>query len=1011
MIMWAARRPAAVWALAAALLLAGVMSFTRLPLATRTEVELPQLQVSASWAGASAELVESYLTAPMEAAIQGVRGVKRTSSESSEGRSSLKVELELAADVRMARLGILERLELLRTDFPAGSTAPTVTNYVPEELNEEPLLWYTISGPYTPGSLERIANERIVPRLSSVRGVAGVMATGGAELGVSVAYDPQRLRRLGISPADVADAIRGARMVRSLGDERAGATERRVVLRDQPGSLDDLARLPVRGAGGLVYRLGEIASVRQEEDSRGFFFRVDGRPAVSLSVSRLPGADAIKTVSRVRAALDAIEPGLPPGVLVNVSADGSKDLARRLDDLFTRGSIAFLLVALVLGVALRNFKSIVLVLGSAAVAVAGTALGLYLLHIPANLLTLAGLGMGIGILVQNGLVVVERLRHAPDTVEGRAAAGRRILPALAGATLTTAVVLLPFLYLQGNARAAFMPFAAAFSLALGFSVVSAVVMIPAVSAGHGMARAHWRRLDRIYRWMVIRLLRWRWVTLVLAAGVMGVLAWGFVKKVPRFAWGGGGFGQRRTSLSVFLGFPRGSDAASLDRSMADFEALAVEAPGVERVVTRGGSAFGGAQMQVWFRREDVFGGLPQLLQERLTQRAVFVGGASVSVQGDGPGFSSGYGGGGSVSFRIKLLGYSYAGVENLALDMKRRLERISRIQNVDINSSGFFRREKAFEVTLEPDRAALARYGVSAEQLGAAVAREVGGPAGRERVEIDGEEFPVAVKTAGARERTLAQLAAARVPNPRSAPVTIGDLAQVGERETLATIKREDQQYLRVVSYGFRGPGKLAQRTHDAFMASLHVPAGYSVSDMEFSFGTDDKSQQGLWLVFGLGVALVLLVVAMVFDSVWAAAMVFLSLPLALAGVAAAFWLADAAFTREAAVGVILVIGLAVNQSILLVDAALEHRRRNREAGGRARLAGDQLVRACRDRSGMIVLVTFTTLASLLPLAVGADRGSLFGAIALATSGGVIAGTVGALFVLPAMLVGRRMRS
>jgi len=240
------------------------------------------------------------------------------------------------------------------------------------------------------------------------------------------------------------------------------------------------------------------------------------------------------------------------------------------------------------------------------------------------------------------------------------------------------------------------------------------------------------------------------------------------------------------------------------------------------------------------------------------------------------------------------------------------------------------------------------------------------------------------------------------VPNARNAPVQVGDLARVGERETLANIRREDQQYVRILSYGFRGPTKLAQRTHDAFMASVAVPAGYSVADVEFSFGSDE-SEQGLWLVFAMGVALVLLAVAMVFDSVWAAAMVFVSLPLALAGVAAAFWVADAAFTREAAVGVILVIGLAVNQSILLVDAALERRRRG--VGVRHRLSATQLLAACRDRSGMILLVTFTTLASLLPLAIGTSSDSLFGAIALATSGGVIAGTIGALLVMPAVLL------
>ena len=1001
MIRWAAQRPAAVWAVAAAILLAGAVSFTRLPLATRTEVELPQLQVSGAWRGASAELVEMYITAPVEAAIQGVRGVKRINSRSSEGRSQLTVELESDADVRMARLAILERLELLREEFPPGSTPPSVENYVPQELDEEPLLFYTISGPYTPGSLERIANEQIVPRLGSVPGVAGVVAQGGAELGVSVSYNPQRLRQLGISPSDLEVAIREARVVQALGDQRAGATERRVVLRDQPGALADLAQLPIRGAGGLTYHLGEVATVRQEEDARGFFFRVDGRPAVSMSVSRLPGADAIKTSRRVRETLTDIKASLPDGIRLDVVADGSEELARQLADLSRRGALAFLFVALVLAVALRNAKSIVLVLGSAAVAIAGTALGLYLLDIPANLLTLAGLGMGIGILVQNGLIVVERLRRAPDTVDGRAEAGRRILPALVGATLTTAVVLMPFLYLQGNARAAFMPFAAAFTLALGCSVISAVVMIPAVGAGHGEAWARWPRLDRIYRKLMIRVLRWRWATIVLALGTLAVLGWGFVVKVPRVDWGS--YGQQRTSLSVFLGFPRGSDASSANQSIQEFEALAVGAPGVERVVTRGGNLFGGAQMQVWFRREDSFTGWPQQLQETLTQRAVFVGGVSVSVQGDGPGFSTGFGGGGSVSFRIRILGYSFSGVEQLALDLKDRLERVSRVQDVDINAAGFFSRERAYEVTLAPARAALARYGLTSADLAAAVAREVSGAAGQQLIEIDGEEFPVTLKTAGATERTLDELRSALVPNARNAPVQVGDLARVGERETLANIRREDQQYVRTLSYGFRGPTKLAQRMHDAFMASVAVPAGYSVENVEYTF-VSDGSERGLWVVFGLGIILVLLVVAMVFDSVWAAAMVFASLPLALAGVAAAFWVAEAAFTREAAVGVILVIGLAVNQSILLVDAALERRRKGLE--DRRGLSATQLLAACRDRSGMILLVTFTTLASLLPLAIGAGSDSLFGAIALATSGGVIAGTIGALFVMPAVLLG-----
>ncbi len=991
-------------ATALALCLAGGVAFARLPLATRTTVELPKIQVSVSWPGAAAEVVETYLTSPIEAAVQAVRGVRKTSSESSEGRASLTIELDPTTDVRMARLAILERMELLRPDFPLGAGAPRVANWVPEDLDERPLIRYTITGPYTAGALSRIARDDIVPRLSAVPGVAGINTRGGADIGVAVAYDPSFLRQQGVSPGLLFEAISNSRIVTALGEEKFGASVRRAVLRDQPGAIEDLADLPIAGPGGRVFRLGDLATVRPEEDAGGNFYRINGLPAVSLDVSRLAAADAIQTAARVRALVAELQSVVPPGVRLRVEDDESIELGKQLTDLVRRGLIAAVSVALVLLLALRNVRATGLVLASAAVAIACTALGLYLLEIPANLLTLAGLGMGIGVLVQNGLVVMERLRTAPDTPEGRAEAGRKIMPAVLGSTLTTGVVLLPFLYLQGNARAAFVPFAAAFALALGSSVVSSLVMVPALGAGHGVARGGWPRLDRAYRWVLIRLLRWRWATVALTTAALGVLTWGFINKVPRYNWGDW-FGQR-TTLSASLGFPRGSDPVSLDLGMRDFERLVVGVPGVEQVVTM---AFGDrAYMQVLFEKAAGLGPLPGQLQEALTQRAVLIGGASVSVQGSGPGFNSGYGGGGSVSYRIKLLGYSFDGVERLALDLKERLERIPRVREVDINAGSFWGGDKAFTVTLVPDRAALARYGLTARDLAAAVAREVRGPVGAQRIDIGGEQIEVNLKTTGARERSLEQLRSALVPNAAGAPVRIGDLAAVEEREGLGTVTREDQQYVRIVGYDFRGPNKLADRTHHSFMASIAVPPGYSVSDQRFDYN-QDESGKGLWLVFAIGVALVVLSVALVFDSVWATVIVTLSLPIAVAGVAAAFWVAGAAFGREAAVGVILVVGLAVNQAILLVHGALE-RRGSGVAGQRASLNGADVVRVARDRSAMIVLVTLTTVASLLPLAIGTDPDSLFGAIALATAGGTLFGTLGAMLVVPALLMGWRGR-
>jgi HAE1 family hydrophobic/amphiphilic exporter-1 len=646
-------------------------------------------------------------------------------------------------------------------------------------------------------------------------------------------------------------------------------------------------------------------------------------------------------------------------------------------------------------------------MGSTAIAIAGTALTLYLFHIPANLLTLAGLGMGVGILVQNAIIVVNRLSSSPDTPAGRAAAAVRIMPAVIGSTLTTAVVLFPFLYLQGDARAAFVPFASAFVIATAWSVFTALVVVPSLGVGTTRRRVEWHRMSQLYRWVLQRCLRWRWLTLLAAAATLGLVGWGFVKKVPRYAWGG--YGEYRSILSVHLGFPRGSDPETVDRSMQEFESIVLNRPEVELVRTIGSNGTT-ADMSVLFTRSGGQTSVPLELKELLTQRAVLIGGAAVSVQGDGPGFSSGYGGGFSSSFRIKILGYSYDGVAQVADDIRERLEHIPRVRDVHITAAtGYGGGERGFEVTLEPNRTAMAAFGVTAQDFASAVQREVSGRFGSTPLEIGGEELPVSVKSAGARERTLDQLQDAIIPTVSGAPVRIGDLSAVREREALSLITREDQQYVRLISYDFRGPPKLAERTHDAFMKTISVPPGYTAEDANrnVNFSTDE-SEKGLYLVFALGVTLVVLVVALVFDSVWGAWMVFLSLPLALAGVGAAFWAFGAAFTREAAVGVILVVGLAVHQSILLVDAALHKRRARLAAGHASALDAGQVMQAALNRVSMIVLVTLTSLASLAPLSIGTESNNLFGAIALATAGGTVAGTLAAMFVIPALLVGRR---
>lgn len=1003
MIRWAAHRPAVVWATAVAIMVSGGIAFTRLALATKTTVEFPKLSISSNWFGASAELMEMYVTAPIEAAVQGVRGIRKTSSSSSEGFSRVTAELEPKADVQLTRLAILERMEVLRTDsaFPDRSVQPRVENFVPEVLQDQPLLTFSITGPYTPGALQKIVSEQVVTRIASVPGVGGARALTNIRVGVAVIYDPTLLRQLQIRPDVLTQALRDARIVRALGDETLGASVRHVVLRDEVGALEELAALPIRNATGRIFRLGELARLTAEEDAQGSFNRIDGLPSMTMYVQREPAADAIKTADAVLANLEQVKPALPPGIRFTVARNESVDLGKKLRDLEIRGIIAFVAVTLVLLVAFRNFRATALVMGSAAVAIAGTALGLFIFKIPANMLTLAGLGMGVGILVQDAIIVVDRLGTVADTPDARAEAARRIFPAIIGATMTTIVVLIPFLYLQGNARAAFFPFAAAFALALTWSVFASVVMIPALGRGHGLKPRQWKWPIRIYSWMLRKLVIWRWATVLLSAATIAYLGWYFYKKVPRYSWSG--YGDQRSYVVVSVRFPRGSNVDNLDKLMREFESMTVGKDGVEHVTTTGGMQ--GANMRVDFTEAAEMTAAPMILYDELTSRGVLVGGASISVYGYGQSFNSGGGGGTGATFRIKILGYSYGEVGVYANDLKERLEAIPRVRDVRITSGSYgWGGERTYMVTLTPDRAALARYGITSRAFADAIQREINGGVGSNSLTIAGEEVRVSLKSEGARERTMEELREAFIPSSTGAPVRIGDVSTVGEQESLSTIDREDQQYVRMLTYDFRGPTKLANRTHKAFMSSIAVPAGFSVGDASFSWGGEDDSDKGLWMVFGIGIVLVVLAVAMVFDSVWAAWMVLISLPLALAGVMAAFILAKAAFNREAAVGVILVVGLAVHQGILLIDAALEHRRSNQVRFGTGVLRVRDSFRAAMDRAGMITIVTLSTLASLLPLALNTRSTDMFGGIALATAGGTVAGTVGAMLVMPALV-------
>jgi multidrug efflux pump subunit AcrB len=292
------------------------------------------------------------------------------------------------------------------------------------------------------------------------------------------------------------------------------------------------------------------------------------------------------------------------------------------------------------------------------------------------------------------------------------------------------------------------------------------------------------------------------------------------------------------------------------------------------------------------------------IKEQMVAYSNLFGGAEVRVYGYGPSFYGG--GGGAPNYSIKILGFNYETVRDIADALGRRLTRFSRIRDVDVNSAGgWYTRDKASEFVLALDRGRLGLHDLTAESVVYQVMAAVWGQVQQGNIRVSGEEVQFSVKIAGNEDVDVLALQELLLQTPSGEAVRLADVATLAERDVLTRIVREDQQYQRYVSYEFRGPTKLGDRTRDAVIAATQLPEGYEIEgEQEWNWSSEEQRQ--IWLVLAISLVLIFMVTAALFESVRQPFVVLLTVPMALVGVFLMFFYAKASFTREAYIGVIM---------------------------------------------------------------------------------------------------------
>ncbi|GJQ22092.1 MAG: multidrug efflux pump protein [Bacteroidia bacterium] len=1033
------RRRVTVSTAACAVFLLGVFALTRLPLELAPTLEFQRLSVVTFWGYTSPETVEQFLTSPIEEVANTVKGVRKVSSVSEEGRSTVDIEFDRKTDMNFARLELGEKLATLAEKLPPGTGYPEIQRYIPRDLRDlQGFMAFSLVGNEPAHVLREYASTHIAPTILAINGIADVQVLGGQAREVSVEIDPKRSAALGVTIDDVRSSLREAYFAFSAGAIRERGARTLVTVRKAPRAVSELEEILVKEADGMTVRLKDIGVVEDGLAEPTSYYRVNAKPTVTLVIDKSPGINTLRLADAVLERISELRRDFPAGTDLVIESDKSRSMRLELERLYNEIIVSLVCIVLVLVLFLRNFRVPLILLSSIVLSIAGTFLLFWILGVGLNLLSLAGLVLGFGRLVDDSIVVVENIRrnresgqeNSVTTVER--SVSEISLPIIAS-TFATVGALFPLYFLSEDLKPYLVDFSIAVAVSLLISLLVSLTVIPTVALKYDLRKRHIEISksslpgSRFYRKALAWALGRRKLVLLLAIWVIGLPTWllperiesetfparfynmtigsefySTIRPLVNYALGGTshlffakvakgevwGFGEQ-TYLLVTISFSQGTQLHRYDDVARDVEELLLlEKEGIQKVTTRVSPDY--AVIRADIKESAALSVFPYELKNKLVLFAAQTGGATVSVSGFGPGFFTG--GETAPSFFVKVRGYNYNRVKALAEEFRTHLEKNPRITEVDIDRS-FGRWNKAFELVTTIDRQAAEKHGVSVSEVVRAIRSSTQGTLDRHRIRLGNEQIPSTVRFAGYKDFSIDDLKQIVIVNSHGEAVRMGDVIRFAERRVPARILREGQQYERWVSFEYRGPYRFGTEFVDAAIQSIVLPNGYSIERPFLYFEFAEADVPSLFFAFLGAVLMIFMITASLYESFLKPAVILLSIPFSFVGVFAAFYIADVPFGRGGYAGLMLLIGIVTTNSIVLVDFMA---RKTAEANTIANLSEAAFVRV-----RPILMTTLTTIGGMIPVLIMSDQASIWYGLSLAAIAGLLSSTLLTLLVLP----------
>jgi hydrophobic/amphiphilic exporter-1 (mainly G- bacteria), HAE1 family len=1020
----AIQRPVTMFMISSVITLLGAISLTRLPVDLMPEFEQPTLTVRTSYPGVGPLEMEELVTRPVEQAVSAVPGLTRVQSQSSEGNSQVQLNFEWGADLAEAADEVRTRVDRMRNRLPEDAEPPTIFKF---DSNTVPVMQIAIEGDYDPVTLRETAQNEIAPRFERVDGVAAVTVNGGLRRQIHVELSKEKITALNLSVSQVVATLRTENQNTPLGEIYQGDATFLVRSQGQFQSVEDIRNLVVMTRQGVPVYLRDIAEVKDTTEQRRSFMRINEKPGVQIQVQKQSGKNTVAVADLVAQEVERVNREVP-GIRMTVTQDNSKFIRSAIGNVQEHAMIGGVLVVLIIFAFLRDIRSTLIVCTSIPVSVVGTFALLYFGGFTLNTMTFGGLALGIGMIVDASIVVLENthrhLHMGKDKMTAAIEGSEEVWSAILASTLTHIAVFIPLLFLSGTASILFTQLSVVVMFSLVMSLFVAVTIVPVLcsrllktpdeeAAASGVMARFYRisegfldRMDESYRKAIHLALNHRPTVIgaAVALVVLTVLIYPSVG-VELLPQTDEGEVNVNAELAVGTRIERTEEALlTLEQMVKQF------VPEARTIMTNGGGGgnnnFNGGggggqtnrgQIRIILAPREERTRTNEEISVALRRQLAGIPGVIVRANPAGGNFQltrllgGGNNNNGGSRLSLEIRGHDLDDARRIAQDARNMMEDTPGIADVQVG-----RDEGRPEIAVRIDKPKAAMLGLTVAGVANTIQTNVAGTTAaqfRER----GNEYPVVVRLREADREQISDVGDVLLSTPSGQVVPAKNVMMINREAGPVQIQRKNMERITTVNAEIEVPLSDAVDAVNARLGQVRVPPDFSVG-----FGPEMEEQarsfQQLQLVLYLAILLVYAVMASQYESLKDPFIIMFSVPVAGIGVVLSLLWTGTSFSMQAYIGIIMLAGIVVSNAILLVDYINTLRRRDglpiREAvelGGRTRLRP-------------ILMTSIATMLGLIPMAIGiGEGGELQAPLARVVVGGLLTSTIVTLVLVPAV--------